>query len=257
MRLQAVLTSAVFTLAASSAAGAADYTTQTLSVGVRKNMEATLYTPNGPGPFPQIMVLHTSGGISSFDQGYCGNLAKEGYICIVPAFLRAHGITNETRYMTFTKDRQAILDDFRQIGREVLSQHPKAKPGSIGVIGFSNGGYFAALMAGAGRIRAGVSYYGTFTGANSDPQLKRMTAVFKASSSPLLILAGENDTTIGTEVPRKLDAIAKAAGAPCELKMYPATGHDFERSGTTGSQNAASAADAWQRTLAFLRANGM
>ena len=54
--------------------------------------------------------------------------------------------------------------------------------------------------------------------------------------------------------PQKLEEILKTAGSRYEIKFYPNTGHDFDRSGSTGSNNAASAADAWQRTLAFLRA---
>jgi dienelactone hydrolase len=38
--------------------------------------------------------------------------------------------------------------------------------------------------------------------------------------------------------------------------MYPGAGHDFDRMGSTGPNNAAAAADAWQRTLAFLQAHG-
>jgi dienelactone hydrolase len=45
-------------------ATAADFTSQTITVGLRKNMEATLFTPNGSGPFPTVLVMHTSGGIS-------------------------------------------------------------------------------------------------------------------------------------------------------------------------------------------------
>jgi dienelactone hydrolase len=55
----------------------------------------------------------------------------------------------------------------------------------------------------------------------------------------------------------QLEKILKAAGARYEIKFYPRTGHNFDRSGSTGPNNAASAADAWQRTLAFLRASGV
>src|SRR6476620_193514 len=97
-------------------AGAADFTNQTVTVGVRKNMESTLYVPKGPGPFPTVRVMHTSGGISEADRGYCANLAREGYICQAPAFLRAHGITNpELRRKSFTSEARPIYDDFVEI----------------------------------------------------------------------------------------------------------------------------------------------
>jgi len=50
-------------------AAAVDYTVQTVTVGVRKHVEATLFMPNGAGPFPTILEMHTSGDISEADRG--------------------------------------------------------------------------------------------------------------------------------------------------------------------------------------------
>jgi carboxymethylenebutenolidase len=241
----------------SGAAAAADFTSQTVTVGIRKNMEATLFVPNGPGPFPTILEMHTSGGIQEADRGYCANLAREGYICIAPAFLRAHGITSaELRRKSFTSEAKPITDDFIEIIGE-LDALPKAKKGATGAIGFSNGGFFAMLLAAIQKVKAGVSYYGALDGARAHPDLEPFAKRFTSASSPVLVLAGESDATIGMKPPKKLEEILKAAGSRYEIKYYPGTGHDFDRSGSTGLNNAASAADAWQRTLAFLRANGV
>jgi len=255
-----ITTFLVLLLAALSApignAVAGTFTSRTVTVGVRKNMEATLYTPEGPGPFPMVLVMHTSGGIQEADRGYCANLAKEGYICIAPAFLRAHGITSpELRRKAFTTEARAIYDDFVEIIGE-LNVLPKARQGAVGAVGFSNGGYFAALLAATRRVKAAVSYYGAFDGALTQKDLKPMRERFTSASSPFLILAGENDSTIGMQPVRLMEEILKSCGAPFELKVYPNTGHDFDRSaGLPG--NGAAAADAWPRTLAFLRANGV
>src|SRR5476649_2866421 len=155
----------------SATATAADFTSQSVTVGLRKNMEATLYTPNGPGPFPTILEMHTSGGISEADRGYCANLAREGYICIAPAFLRAHGITNpELRRKSFTSEAKPIFDDFVEIIGE-LDALPQAKKGAVGGVGFSNGGFFAVLLAATQKVKAGVSYYGALNGAGTKPNL--------------------------------------------------------------------------------------
>ncbi len=234
---------------------AGTFTTQTIKVGVSRNMEATLYVPDGPGPFPMVLVLHTSSGISSADQGYCGNLAKEGYICIAPAFLRAYGISNEMRRLSFTKEAKAIMGDFIEIIGE-LNALPKAKQGAVGVVGFSNGGFFAMMLASINKVKAGVSYYGALDGARSHLNLQPFRERFTSASAPVLILAGESDTTIGKEPPRQLAAILDACGARYELKFYPNTEHCFDRC-SNAPGNAAAAADAWPRTLAFLRAHGV
>lgn len=238
-------------------AEARDFTSKAVTVGVRKNMEATLFIPNGTGPFPMILEMHTSGGISEADRGYCANLAREGYICIAPAFLRAHGITNpELRRKSFTSEAKPIFDDFVEIIDE-LNALPQAKHGAVGAVGFSNGGFFAAALAANRKVSAAVAYYGAFNGAGTHKTLDVFKEWWQSSSAPMLVLAGESDSVIGMGPPRRLEQIMKDAGARYEIKFYPGVGHDFERTGTTGPNNAASAADAWQRTLAFLRANGV
>ena len=244
-------------LAAAMPAWAGDFTREEVTMGAHKKMETTLFVPNGAGPFATVLVLHTSGGITEADRGYCGNLAREGYICAAPAFLRAYGITNEElRRRSFTVDAHSIVEDFVAIIGE-LNALPKARKGATGAVGFSNGGFFVALLAATRHIRAGVSYYGALDGARTHPDLDVFRQRWTKESSPLLVLAGENDTTIGKDPPQKLEAIMRNVGAPYEIKWYPNAGHIFDRTGTTGAGNGAAAADAWQRTLAFLRAHGV
>src|SRR5258707_4833080 len=113
MALTALLALAMALLPPAAMAG--EPTSRLVMVGVKKNMEATLFTPDGPGPFPSVMVFHTSQGMTEADRQYCARLAREGFICIAPAFLRAHGIRQETKMDTFTTDREAIVADFHQI----------------------------------------------------------------------------------------------------------------------------------------------
>jgi carboxymethylenebutenolidase len=224
----------IILLLAAAPALAGEPTSQAVRVGVHHNMEATLYTPDGPGPFPTVLLMHTSFGLTETDKGYCLKLAREGFICIVPAFLLAHGnLRGEFRSLSFTTAAQEIYDDFVETIGE-LNHLPKARPGAVGAIGFSNGGYFALWLAATRQVKAGVSYYGALQGAGTDPQLKRFQSTFNAQSSPVLELAGEDDSTIGMGVVHHLMGILRTSGAPHEVKIYPD-------------------ADAWLRTLAFFR----
>lgn len=232
---------------------AADPTSQMLNVGVRHNMEATLYTPDGPGPFPSVIVFHTSQGLIEHDRSYCAGLAREGFICIVPAFLRAYGIKQDLKEATFTTERDALLADFGQIIDE-LNRHPKARPGAIGAVGFSNGGWFAVLLAAQGKIKAGVAYYGALMGVGQPLPRNPFLQAYTSASAPVLLLAGANDSTLGMEPVRMLEKIIQNAHAPYELIVYPDAEHGFDRN-STRSGNGAAGADAKVRTLAFLRAN--
>jgi carboxymethylenebutenolidase len=250
--LRLLLPVAVLCLLALAAPVSAEPTSRMMTVGVRGNMEATLYVPDGPGPFSSIVVIHTSQGITEADRQYCARLAREGFICIVPAFLRAYGIKQDLKMAAFTTDREAILADFRQI-IGVLNRLPNARPGAVGAVGFSNGGFFAVLLAAQQQTKAGVAYYGALVGVMQPRPNNPFLQSFTATSAPVLLLAGESDTTMGMQPVRALERIIQTAGAPYELIAYADAEHGFERNNLRPG-NAAAGADAWTRTLAFLRA---
>ena len=224
-----------------------------IKVGAKHDMEATLYMPDGPGPHPGVLVLHTSQGLTEADRQYCAYLAREGFVCIVPAFLRAHGIVQETKMTTFTTDREAIIADFRAIIDE-LNRLPGVRPGAIGAVGFSNGGFFSVLLAAQQQVKAGVAYYGALAGVMQPRANNPFLQSFTSASAPVLLLAGANDTTMGTQPVRALEGIIKSAGSPYELIFYPDAEHGFDRNNLRPGNHAAGL-DARTRSVAFLRAN--
>lgn len=230
------------------AAGLARAETTNVTVGVKQNMRAILITPAGNGPFPAILLLHTSGGLKQADIDYGQRLAQAGYVVLVPAFLEAYGISAATRQATFTSDAQPIYADFLA-ALDMLARDPRVAGGRLGAIGFSNGGYFAMWLAATGKVQAGVSYYGALSGAGTDKELSRFSETFNKNSSPVLILHGTADGTVPFGAAKRLGMIVGAAGSPYEFHPYDGAGHGFDRSGAPPDQ--AAAADAWQQTLAF------
>jgi carboxymethylenebutenolidase len=219
-----------------------------ITVGAKQNMSAYLYTPDGAGPYPGILLLHTSGGLGGADIAYAKQLVGQNYVVLVPAFMAAYSITGRTRQTTFTTFAEPIYADFIA-ALDTLAHNPKVAGRKLGAIGFSNGGYFAMWLAATNKVQAGVAYYGAFSGAGTDRELNRFQAAFTKNSAPVLILHGTDDGTVPLGAARHLAAIVHSAGSPVEFQTYDGAGHEFERVG--GSQNAAAAADAWPRTLAF------
>jgi carboxymethylenebutenolidase len=229
-------------------ASAADATQ--LKVGVGQKLEATLYKPAGAGPFPAVIVLHTSSGLRPADQAYASRLADEGYVCLVPDFFTAYGLTQNTRRDTFTTHAQAIYAEFVS-AIDTLKKTEGVRADRIGAVGFSNGGYWALLLAAKGAVQAGVSYYGAVNAAGSDNSLNAFRHSFASGSSPVLVLHGARDDTVLPRHAEYLKSILADAKAPYEFQMYDTAGHSYER----GKQLDRSAADdSWQRTLRFLDA---
>ena len=220
-----------------------------LRTGVRQAMEATLYKPAGAGPFPAVLILHTSSGLRPSDHAYAGKLADEGYICLVPDFFKAYGLGQGNRQQTFTTHAQGIHADF-VAAVDMLKKLEGVQADRIGAVGFSNGGYWALLLAANRQIQAGVSYYGAVTGAGTDRSLRVFQTGFTDRSSPVLVLHGGRDTTVDPQYAETLVSMLKKANAPHEFRLYPSVEHSFDR----GNLDREAAADAWERTLRFLNA---
>jgi carboxymethylenebutenolidase len=224
--------------------------TTSVKMGVDQKMGAQLLTPDGPGPYPAILLLHTSGGLESADTAFAERLVKENYVVLVPAFLRAYAISGKTREVSFTTYAQPIYNDFLT-GIDLLKANPKVDAGKIAAIGFSNGGYFSLWLAANAQLQAGVAYYGALTGAATDKSLNRFRETFSSKSAPVLVMHGTADGTVPFAKAVELDSILTAVQAPHEFYRYDGAGHRFERD--RGEANDLAAADAWQRTLAFLK----
>lgn len=220
-----------------------------LKTGAKQTMEATLYKPAGAGPFPAVLILHTSSGLRPPDHAYASKLADEGYVCLVPDFFKAYDLSQDNRRLTFTTHAQSIHADF--VGAiDMLKKMQGVQANRVGAVGFSNGGYWALLLAANGQIQAGVSYYGALTGAGTDKSLQAFQSAFTERSSPVLVLHGARDTTVASHNAELLVSMLKKANAPHEFRLYPSAGHSFER----GNMDSEAAADGWERTLRFLNA---
>jgi carboxymethylenebutenolidase len=213
-------------------------------------MEATLYKPSGAGPFPAILVLHTSSGLRPPDHAYASQLADQGYVCLVPDFFTAYGLSQNNRRDTFTIHAQAIYADFAS-AIDTLKKTEGVRADRIGAVGFSNGGYWALLLASKGAVQAGVSYYGAVNGAGTDNSLYAFRNAFGSNSAPVLVLHGARDDTVSSRHAENLKSLMAEAKAPHEFHMYDSAGHSYDR----GKQlDRAAADDSWQRTLRFLDA---
>jgi carboxymethylenebutenolidase len=220
-----------------------------LSVGVKQNMEATLFAPDGAGPYPGVLVLHADGAVRPADLSFASRLADQGFVCLVPAFMKAYGLTNQTRQTAFTADAEPIYADL--VSALGMLQHlDKVRGSKVGVVGFAGGGYFAMWLAATSKVEAAVAYYGDFAGAHMDKSLARFRALFTSSSAPVLILHGTGDLTAPADVAQQLASILQAVHAPHDIELYPGADHEFDRSASAADFSAANFA--WERTVAFL-----
>lgn len=181
---------------------------------------ATIAKPEGPGPFPAVIVLHDCGGISSKDRDWTKRLAAWGYVAILPDSFGSRGQANLCADVEKVGAQQRVQD---VIGTaEYLATLPYVQKGKIAVLGFSHGGW--TIMKGVQQdaywgqfgIKGAVAYYPYCTA----PQ-DRNVAI------PLRILIGEKDDWT---TPDRCRAVVAAAKNPTliEMTVYPDAYHSFD-----------------------------
>jgi carboxymethylenebutenolidase len=224
--------------------------TMIYGLGTKKNMQAELIAPAGKGPFPGVLILHTSGGVQDGEISFATHLSEQGYVCLIPYYFDAYGITHNTRHLITTRYAEDIFNDFVEL-LEYLKKNPKVKPEKLGAVGFSMGGYWALILAAKGKIKAGVSYYGALTGGGKNLDLKyRFDDIFDKDDSPVLILHGSQDSVVSARHAANLAVLLDEKKSPYELRIYIGAEHRYERAPNRDDD---AANDSWKRTLEFFK----
>lgn len=201
--------------------------------------------PDGPGPYPTVMMLHGCGGRRPFHDDIAQMLARHGAAAVVVDSFAPRRISRIQAYST-------VCTGARLQGRERAGdlyaaviwarRQPWANPNQIIVAGWSHGGWTIidalALRAGAEMTRAtgisdlpaepleGVSgalmaypYAGfaTLTGRRA----------WRIAPQSVAILAGR-DYIVGWKTPRDSLERQRAHGAPIDIVFFENSTHAFE-----------------------------
>ncbi len=218
--------------------------------------------PEGPGPFPVVLVNEEIFGVHDYIKDVCRRLAGAGYLAVAPEIY--------ARLVDFSK-----LTDFSRLMPDVVLKAPDATVLSdldatlvwavanggdasrLGTIGFCRGGRNVWLYAAhTPRLKAAVAWYGQLAGARSAIQPRTALDVAGEIRCPLLALFGGQDASIPRADAEAAIARAKAAGAEAEMVVYPDAGHGFHAD-YRPSYTPAAATDGGQRTLAWLKGHGV
>lgn len=206
-------------------------------------VEARLFSAPGAHKRPAVVLLHGRGGLDRF-QGYYEQfaqaIARAGMDAYVLSYYlgadqeQANAEDKTVRQAFFAKRLKAWSLLVRAVVDAALAR-PECS-GSVGLLGFSQGGFLATAAASQdARIAALVVFYGGV------PDTLRDSITHLP---PLLALHGDADGVVPLEQGQALVALGRQLGQPAELVVLPGAGHGFKGPDAENAQ---------QRTLAFLR----
>ena len=210
-----------------------------------ETVQAVLYTPDGKGPFPAIIVVHEWWGLNDWVKEQASKLAEQGYEALAIDFYRDKvATTPETAHeiMRGVPEDRAKRD--LHAAFEFLQSQSDVRKDRIGAIGWCmGGGYSLDVALQEPTLTADVINYG---------HLATDTEALRKINAPILGLFGGQDQGIPPADVKKFADTLNKMGKKIDVKIYDDAGHGFENPNNKAGYRADDAADAWKRTVSFL-----
>lgn len=202
------------------------------------------------GTCPGVVVLHEWWGLTEPIRRVCDRLAEAGFVALAPDLYRgkttasvaeaeAFGAALDQQVEQWRGDIRGAVEFLRQIG----ASRPPDGRGAFGVVAFSLGGSYALDMSInlPNEIAAVVTIYATYPGLD-----------YHDAQAAYLCHFAEHDQFVRAEDAAEMEQAIRAAGRPVTVYTYPGTKHWFFDADRPDEYDAAAAALALDRTIAFL-----
>jgi len=232
-------------LGAASGARAQGVKTETVHFTAGKEtINGFLATPEKPGRYPGLLVIHEWWGLNDWVKEQTQKLAGEGFVALAVDMFHGGVATNaeDAKELARALPNDVALAD---VGGafDYLAARNDVDHDHIGAIGWSMGGGLALQLAiHQQRLAACVVNYGPLP---TDPN--EIGLIF----TWMLGNFGANDRGVSPADVHSFESTMTRLGRRLDVKIYDGAGHGFENPASAG-YNAEAAADAWARTIAFL-----
>jgi len=228
-----------------------------------ENMPAFHARPRkASGPLPVVLVVQEIFGVHEHIRDICRRLAREGYLAIAPElYFRQGDAADYDDIPTLLKELVSKVPD-KQVLADLdhvanwASRH-EGDMRNMAITGFCWGGRITWLYAAHNpQLKAAVAWYGKLVGEKTMKQQKQPVDIAVDLNAPVLGLYGAKDDGIPLETVETMRHALHAANAHAEIIVYPEAGHAFNAD-YRPSYHAESAADGWQRMLAWFKQHGV
>ena len=213
-----------------------------------ETVNAVMYTPQGKGPFPALVVIHEWWGLNDWVKEQASKLADQGYVTLAIDLYRGKVATTPDEaheIMRGVPEDRANRDLLAASSYLRAQKNVDAK--RVGSIGWCmGGGYSLNLALNDPKLKTAVINYGHL--AAEDATLKKINAA-------ILGIFGGQDRGIPVADVNKFEAQLKALGKTVEIHIFPDAGHAFENPDNKQGYRADDTAQAWKLTVDFLAKN--
>lgn len=199
-------------------------------------------------PAPAVIVIQGWWGLVDHIKEVTDRLAAEGFVALAPDLYcgKRTSEPDDAERLMMALNIAQTEKDLRGAVQFVLD-HDAVASARVGILGFCMGGQLALFAACANAsIRGCVDFYGFH------PKVQPDLASLRA---PVLGLFAENDEYIPLATVESLKHALLVHGKEATFHIYPGAMHGFFNDTSPRRYHPASATDAWEKVLAFLRAH--
>lgn len=200
-------------------------------------------------PMPAVIMIHEWWGLNEHIKNQADILAKEGYVVLAVDLYRGEVAADSNRARELTssvRNNSASAIDNLQSAVNYVKSLEMVDGSRIASLGWCFGGDWSlqlALNSSENPLAATIVYYG---------RPVTDTASLSSISWPILGIFGDQDQAIPVESVKQFTSALNASGVTNEIYLYEGVGHAFAN--PSGDNYAPKeTADAWQKTIGFLR----
>jgi carboxymethylenebutenolidase len=205
-----------------------------------------LAVPQGPGPFPALILVHEWNGLNDRVREMADAMAAEGYVALAADLYSGRTGSTPQENMALVNEVQG--DSARVIANlDAAAEFLRARPdvsGKIGAMGWCFGGGIALSYGLGGKNHdATAIFYGRLV---DDPETLRHISHEVYGTFAAL------DEGISPAAVDSFVAALREAGIPNDVHVYDDVNHGFWLHVDQRPQDRDAALDAWQRLKAYL-----
>ena len=199
------------------------------------HLDAVLYLPPGPGPFPAVVALHGCGGLwrdngqlSTRHSDWGERLVMSGIAVLMPDSFGSRKLGSQcgVKELTVRPSRERVAD--AAAARNWLQSRRDIRADGIALLGWSGGG--STVLAAIRKDRRPADDRADFARAIAfypGCRIQSESASF-AARLPLMILMGDADDWTPAAPCDYLAKAAQVRGEKVELVIYAGALHDFD-----------------------------
>jgi dienelactone hydrolase len=198
-------------------------------------LHATLYRPEGAGPFPAVVALHDCGGLdqrpntqAQLYSEWAKTLVGAGFVVLFPDSFGSRGLGSQCRerHRTVHAWRERVSD--ANAAKHWLQGQGYVRGDHISLLGWANGATAAlstvrlttAAHGEGADFRSAAAFY---------PSCRRLLQTAWSARVPTLVLIGGADDWTPATACQQMVAGAHGRSARVQIVVYPGAHHEFDR----------------------------